>query len=194
MLSEKIKRTGIRQKLLFSVITITVVLLFLMFNVRGSAIAFWVLGVILIASLCLVIWFIAGGILSPIKDIIRIGKQLSIDLFVEKSDLTARVRESARSEKSYEYDEKGELAKWFNKFMKKMQIVMSTTRDQSMIVDAAAKELIEITESMMKSIDNNRIRTNAVAGAAEEMNANMESVSETMDNASSNVKTVASAT
>ena len=100
-----------------------------------------------------------------------------------KNDLTVRVREINRSPKDHLHDEKGQVAKWFNKFMKKMQIIMTTSRDQASQVDEAAGELIEITGSMMKSIDNNRMRTNAVAGAAEEMNANMESVAETMDKA-----------
>ncbi|MEW6077621.1 MAG: methyl-accepting chemotaxis protein [Thermodesulfobacteriota bacterium] len=194
MLSEKIKRASVRHKLVFSVITITLVLLFALFGVRESAAAFWVLGVLLIAALCLTVWFLLEGLLVPVNDIIRIGQQVSVDLFVEKSDLTARVRETARSNEVHKHDEKGELAKWFNKFMKKMQIIMVTSRDQATLVDEAAGELIEITGSMMKSIDNNRMRTNAVAGAAEEMNANMESVAETMDKAATNVKTVASAT
>ena len=194
MLSEKIKRAGVRQKLLAAVIAISLVLLLLMANVRGSIVAFWIVGIMLIVSLCLVIWFILGELLGPIQDIIKIGKQVSVDVMVEKSDLTARVRETDRSDVVHEHDEKGELAKWFNKFIKKIQIVMSITREQSTLVDDSAKALIDITDSMIKSIDNNRIRTNAVAGAAEEMNANMESVSATMDKAAFNVKTVASAT
>ena len=98
MLSEKIKRAGIRQKTLAAVVLVTVVMLFLMSNVRGSIVAFWILRIIMIVSLCLILWFLLGELFAPVKDIIAIGKQLSTDLFKEKSDLTARVTETDRSD------------------------------------------------------------------------------------------------
>ncbi|MFP4039522.1 MAG: methyl-accepting chemotaxis protein [Desulfosudaceae bacterium] len=165
-----------------------------MFFVRMSGTSFWAVGVLLLLTLVAAIWIILGRLLSTVNEIIEIGRKISVDLYEQKNDLTARVRETHRSDREYRHDEKGELARWFNKFMKKMQVIMTVARDQALKVDNSADELLDMTSQMTKLIENNRTKSNAVASAAEEMNANMETVSETMDKAAGNVKMVASST
>ncbi|MDY6904977.1 MAG: methyl-accepting chemotaxis protein [Thermodesulfobacteriota bacterium] len=194
MLPERLKRASVRTKLLMSMIVITLVMLLLMYQVSASAVAFWLLGTIMLILLCVVTWVIVGGLLQPVAEITHIGKQMAIDLYEERNDLTARVREFGRTGREYRHDERGELAKWFNKLMKKFQIIINVITDRAVTVDSNAGQLLEFTEAMLNIVEKNRTRTNAVAGAAEEMNANMESVSLSMDQAASNVKMVASST
>ncbi|MFW6237483.1 MAG: hypothetical protein ACOC3F_03780, partial [Desulfosudaceae bacterium] len=191
---ERWKRISIRFKLLLGMIPLTAVMITLMFYLRLSALAYWSLAAILLITLGAFTWFMLRGLLTTVQDVITIGKKLAVDIAEAQNDLTARVHEPDRSDRDYPHDEQGELAKWFNKFMKKMQLVMKVTRDQSFQMDEAASQLVGLTEEMMKLIENNRAKSNAVASAAEEMNANMETVSETMDNAAGNVKMVASST
>ncbi|MFZ5563794.1 MAG: methyl-accepting chemotaxis protein [Thermodesulfobacteriota bacterium] len=194
MIPETIKRASVRTKLLLLVVPITVVMLVLMFAVSASAGAFWALGGIMIILISVAIWFVTGSMLDPVYEIIEICKNMSVDIFEAKNDLTVRVREINRSPKDHLHDEKGQVAKWFNKFMKKIQIIMTVIRDKSVEVDNSAGSLLTLTEAMLKLVEKNRNRTNAVAGAAEEMNANMESVAMAMEHASSNIKMVATST
>ena len=191
MLPETIKRASVRTKLLLLVVPITVIMLVLMFVMSGSAGAFWALGGIMIILISVVIWVVVGGMLGPVYEIVNICRDMSVDIFEARSDLTARVRETDRSGRDYVHDEKGQVAKWFNKLMKKVQIIMTVIRDKSVVVDDSACGLLKLTDTMLKIVEKNRNRTNAVAGAAEEMNANMESVALAMEQASSTPRTPA---
>ena len=127
-------------------------------------------------------WLISRGITKPINDAVAGLK----DIAEGEGDLTTRLNVVSN-------DEVGELAKWFNTFMEKLQSVIKDVVNNTETISSSSAELSAISEQMSSGAEETSTKTNAAAVATEEMNATMNTIASTMEEASTNIGMVASA-
>ena len=143
---------------------------------------------ITIVSLCAVIFGILIALLliriiiTPIKTVVSALKDISQG----EGDLTRRIDIDTR-------DEIGELAKWFNAFIARLNNIVVDIGSNSETVTASSGELLSVSEQMAEDAEDLSGRSNSVATAAEEMSSSMNSVAAASEQASTNLGTVASA-
>ena len=153
-------------------------------NEKVRAMTFQMLGIaglifVVITSLCLVIIL---GITQALKRIIS-GVQ---DIAEGEGDLTKRVDIDSK-------DELGELAKWLNLFLEKIQDIIKQIAKESIGVDGASNELTGISGDMAEVAQKTSDQADAVAAASEQMSTSLNSVAAAMEESSQNVNLVASA-
>jgi methyl-accepting chemotaxis protein len=127
-------------------------------------------------------WFFSGRIIKPIQVIVGRFK----DIAEGEGDLTARLDVSKK-------DEIGELSKWFNTFMEKIQTIFQEITKNANTLNVSAGNLSNLSNQMSQGADKMSGKTNTVAAASEEMSTNVNSVSSAMEQAATNVSLVASA-
>lgn len=132
-----------------------------------------------IISLC---FFIVFGLVSALK--VMIGNFR--DIAEGEGDLTKRIAIKS-------HDEIGELAKWFNIFIEKLQGVVGTISKNTQLLGSEAMNLSSIASSLAKNAQDTSNRSNTVATAAEEMSANLNNVAAAMEESTTNTGMVASA-
>ncbi|MGE4560960.1 MAG: methyl-accepting chemotaxis protein [Desulfobulbus sp.] len=135
---------------------------------------------ILIAAV--LIFLAAGAIIKPINKAIDGLK----DIAQGEGDLTMRLAVTSK-------DEVGELAKWFNLFIEKLQQIIGRISDNSRQVHQAISELGGIASAMAQNAEDTSSRADNVATAAEEMSANLNTVAAAMEESTINTNMVASA-
>ncbi len=105
------------------------------------------------------------------------------DVAEGEGDLTKRLEVASR-------DEVGELSRWFNTFLSKMQNVVRQIKDNSGTLGESAQMLTAVSEDMTRGVDGMTGNSNAVAAAAEEMSTNINSVAAAMEQAATNMESV----
>lgn len=150
---------------------------------KSGAIVIIVVSVISLIVICLVWVFMANSILKPIMSAIS-GLQ---DIAEGDGDLTMRLAEN-------NYDELGELGKWFNVFIVKLQKVVGMVVDSSNSLGGASTELSVIAANLANESNDASKRANQLDVATEELNVNLSSVAATMEESSVNVSMVGDAT
>jgi methyl-accepting chemotaxis protein len=130
----------------------------------------------------MVILFAARTIVSPINNAVAGLK----DIAEGEGDLTLRLDVNSN-------DEVGELAKWFNSFIEKLQVIIKQISSGVDTLSASSSELSTISEKMTAGSQNTSDKSNMVATASEEMSANMNSISAAMEQSSTNANMVATA-
>ncbi|MCG8615285.1 MAG: bacteriohemerythrin, partial [Desulfobacterales bacterium] len=108
------------------------------------------------------------------------------DISQGDGDLTQRITINTR-------DEIGELAKWFNAFISRLNNIIVDIGANSETVTAASGELRTVSETMAEDSGSLAGRSNSVAVAAEEMSASMNTVAAASEEAATNLVTVADA-
>ncbi len=121
-------------------------------------------------------------IITPIKKVVAALKDISQG----DGDLTQRIEIDTK-------DEIGELAKWFNAFISRLNNIIVDIGANSETVTASSGELLSISEQMSEDSDDLSSRSNAVAAAAEQMSSSMDSVAAASEEASTNLGTVSDA-
>ena len=142
---------------------------------------------IAIALVCVIIgivlgYFLVSMILKPITTTVDILK----DIAEGEGDLTRRLEIKTE-------DEMGELAKWFNTFIEKIQTIIADVAQNAGRLKASSTDLSGISQHMTQGADQTSAKANTVAAASEEMSSNMNSVAAAMEEASININMVASA-
>ena len=141
---------------------------------------------ITIVSLCAIIFgvlialVLARIIIRPIKRVAAALKAISQG----DGDLTQRIEIDTR-------DEIGELARWFNAFISRLNTIIVEIGLNSEIVTASSGELLVVSENMAEDSENLALRSQAVVSAAREMSLTMSSVAATSEQASTNLRAVA---
>ncbi len=145
-----------------------------------TSIALISLASILIAGV--LIFIAATAIIKPINRAIEGLK----DIAQGEGDLTMRLAVTTK-------DEVGELAKWFNTFIEKLQQIIGRISDNTRQVHLSISELSGIAANMAQNAEETSGRANNVATAAEEMSANLNNVAAAMEESTTNTNMVASA-
>ncbi|WP_028579965.1 methyl-accepting chemotaxis protein [Desulfogranum japonicum] len=128
-----------------------------------------------------VLWF-SRSITVPLNSAVA-GLQ---DIAHGEGDLTMRLNVSAK-------DEIGELAKWFNIFIDKLQGIIGNIAENTHSIDRSSGELSSIARSMSDNSSDTSQRADNVAAATEEMTTNLNNVAAAMEQSTTNTSMVASA-
>ncbi|RJQ54694.1 MAG: methyl-accepting chemotaxis protein [Desulfobacteraceae bacterium] len=132
--------------------------------------------------LSLTMWVISGRfIIKPISKAVARLK----DIAEGEGDLTNRLEISSK-------DEVGELARWFNVFIEKLQTIIRDIAQNTETLTNSSTELSAISHQMSSGAEQASSKTNSVSSAAEEMNTRMSSIAATMEQTSTTVEMVAS--
>jgi methyl-accepting chemotaxis protein len=134
------------------------------------------------AIVALALWF-TGKITKPINGAVSMLK----DIAEGEGDLTKRLEFSSR-------DEIGEMGRWFNIFMEKLQSLIGEIAQNTGTLNDASNGLSTIAAQLSDSTEAMSSRSNSVAGAADEMSTTMHSVAAVSEQAAANVDMVAAAT
>jgi methyl-accepting chemotaxis protein len=144
----------------------------------------WMIGLILLSiAVSALIWvFVARGIARPVQDAVNRLR----DIAEGEGDLTMRLEEN-RS------DEIGEMARWFNVFVEKLQGIIAKVSGNTVEVEKSSQQLMEIAADMAQKSDDASSRAGNVAAAAEEMSSNLNAVAAAMEESSTNASMVSNA-
>jgi len=135
---------------------------------------------VIIAAFMAVVLGIA--IAKPINAAVK-GLQ---DIAEGEGDLTKRL--SVRSQ-----DEIGELAKWQNVFMQKLQGIIGNISTNTQALDQSSIDLLGFANTLAGGAGDASRQTENVAAAAEEMNTSLTNVAAAMEQSTTNIAMVASA-
>ena len=108
------------------------------------------------------------------------------DIAQGEGDLTLRLQVNSK-------DEVGELAKWFNTFIEKLQGIIRQIAGGVQTLASSSTELSAIAEQMSQAAQNTSDKSNVVATASEEMSSNMSTVAAAMEQSATNTQAVATA-
>jgi methyl-accepting chemotaxis protein len=137
--------------------------------------------ILIIFSALLLSYFIGRAITKPVLSVVD-GLR---DIAEGEGDLTRRLDVDSK-------DEMGELVKWFNIFIEKIQNIMKDITVGTETLSASATELSAISQQMSSGAEQTSGKSNSVATASEEMSSNMSSVAAAVEQASSNTNMIAS--
>jgi methyl-accepting chemotaxis protein len=123
-----------------------------------------VIGAALIAAIAgiALAYFITRSIIRPLRAVIARLK----DIAQGEGDLTQRVDETR-------HDELGELGKWFNTFVARIQDLMKQVAASSQQVAAASTEIAASAEQMASGMKQQEDQTQQVSAAVEELSASV---------------------
>jgi methyl-accepting chemotaxis protein len=125
-----------------------------------------VLGVVYTVLLCgLVAWFVTRSVTHPLNKLITALR----DIAEGEGDLTQRVDESSK-------DELGEVGRWFNAFIGKVQELVREVATSVNEVAATATQIAATSEQMDRGMQEQASQTTLVSAAVEEMNATVTEV------------------
>jgi len=127
-------------------------------------------------------FFLNRAIVRPIQqtaDMIR-------DISEGEGDLTKRLTVTSQ-------DEIGEMARYFNQFIEKLQGIIGSVTANANTVASSSTALASVSARMTTNSENTAENSQAVAAAAEEMSTNMNNVSSAMEDTSANIQMIVSA-
>ncbi|WP_022667662.1 methyl-accepting chemotaxis protein [Desulfospira joergensenii] len=130
-----------------------------------------------------IVWVIAGTIVRPINAVVAGLK----DAAEGEGDLTKRLDVKSS-------DEVGELARWFNEFAEKVQIIIKDVADNARRLTTSSGRLSEIAMQMTEGAANTSQKTNSAASSTKEVSENMNAVAAAMEQATTNIHMISSAT
>ena len=134
---------------------------------------------VLILSIVLSIKYIVS---NPINTTVHMLK----DIAQGEGDLTKRMTVVSG-------DEIGELAKWFNRFIEKLQGIILEISSNSNTQNRASDELFSISKQLSQGAERMSGNSECIAAAAEEMRTNMTSVAAATEESSTNINMVSAA-
>jgi methyl-accepting chemotaxis protein len=133
--------------------------------------------VALIVSIGLCIKYIVS---NPINNVVNMIKNIAQG----EGDLTKRLDVASM-------DEVGELAKWFNVFIEKLQGIIKDIADGIETLSSSSAELSGISQQMSGGVENVTDKANTVSTATEEMSTNMNTVAAAVEQCTTNTNMVA---
>ncbi len=91
-------------------------------------------------------------------------------------------------------DEFGELAKWFNRFIKKLRVMIKQISENATLLEKSSKSFADLSRQASDMGSKTSLHSKTVAASAEEMSSNLTSVAAAMEQSAINVNLVATAT
>ncbi len=138
-----------------------------------------VISVFIIIFAIAVVWIMASRIVRPINATVEALKDISEG----DGDLTQRIVIQSQ-------DEIGELAKWVNIFIARLNKIIVNIGLDAETVSASSEELLSVAELMQEDSENLTGKSDAVAAAAGEMSQSMGSVAAASEQAAGNLASV----
>ncbi|KPA11625.1 methyl-accepting chemotaxis protein [Candidatus Magnetomorum sp. HK-1] len=132
---------------------------------------------------CILAFLIAMSIVRPVT---QANKMLQ-DIAQGEGNLAQRMEVNTK-------DEIGEMAKWFNVFIGKIQQIIIQVNSMTDALVGSSDQLASVSKQLTERTDESNERTNAVATATEEMNTNIRVVASASEQATTNIGMVAAAT
>ncbi len=144
----------------------------------------WLIGLVLLSIVVssIVWYFVARGIARPVQSAVNRLR----DIAEGEGDLTMRLECTSS-------DEIGEMARWFNIFVEKLQGIITKVSGNTVAVEKSSHELMDIANEMAEKSDDTSSRASSVATAAEEMSSNLNAVAAAMEESSTNASMVSNA-
>ena len=140
------------------------------------------ISMVCVAGVLTALWFVAGGIVRPLKNLTEVLRDISEG----EGDLTKRLEITSQ-------DEAGQAASYFNVFVDNIQNIISDVAQNAEKLSESSGEFSGLSSQMSSSAGDMSIKSNTVAASAEEMSSNMNAVSAAMEQTSINVNMVATA-
>lgn len=137
--------------------------------------------IMVVAVATVLIFFITSSVVKPINSVVA-GLR---DAAEGDGDLTKRLDVNTT-------DEVGELARWFNTFIEKIQRIITEVTHNADKLTSSSKELASIASALAKSADQTSEKAIAVSSASEEMSTTITSVAGIMEQTAGNLSIVAS--
>lgn len=126
-------------------------------------------------------FWVARMITKPINATVNMLR----DIAEGEGDLTRRLDENR-------HDEIGDLAKWFNVFVSRIQTIVKQLASNASVLTSASTQLSSTAEELTQGASESRSQSATVSSAAEEMSINMKNMASSTENMSSGVRVVAS--
>ncbi len=139
--------------------------------------------VAVVAFALVFVWFIVTrAITRPLNNTVTMLR----DIAEGEGDLTKRLNIASN-------DEVGEVAKWFNTFIEKLQTIIRDFSDNANGLNDASNNLAKLSEHMSQEATDMSSKSDAVSRSTEEMSSNLNNVAAAMEQSSTNTSMVASA-
>lgn len=149
-------------------------------TVRGTLLALVVIAAICIITSTLLAWLLGNAIIRPVRRVVSSLKEIGEG----GGDLTKVLEIKSK-------DEIGELAVGFNKFIKKLQWIVTDIIAVARSLTRASEDLSKLSGKMSDEANSVYSKSDTVSASADEMNFKMHSVSAIMEQASANSNLVA---
>jgi len=141
-----------------------------------------IVAIVITLLAAVIVYVIAAKIVKPINEVV-LGLK---DAAEGEGDLTKRLEVKNR-------DEVGELAKWFNVFVEKVQVIIRDVAGNAKQLTASSANLSEISMQMKQEAEKTSGRVSSSAASSREVSENMNAVAAAMEEASTNIQMVSSA-
>jgi len=145
---------------------------------------YWTIGGALLTLI--VCGFLSGFSAHRIATPLRRAAAALQDIAQGEGDLTRRLEANTK-------DEVGDVAKWFNTFVEKLQRIIGEIAVSSKTLASSSTELSATATQLASGAEETTAQSATVAAAAEEMATNMNNMAASTEEMSTNVKTVAAA-
>ncbi len=139
-----------------------------------------------IVLVTLIAGFLTVAVSRKISRPIQTTTAMLQDVAQGEGDLTKRLDVQTQ-------DEVGEMARWFNTFVEKVQHMIREVKENAEVVGRSSQSLTELAAHMSEGADDMFSRSNTVAAAAEEMSSNMANVAAAMEEATTNLGVISTA-
>ncbi|MBL8749461.1 MAG: methyl-accepting chemotaxis protein, partial [Planctomycetes bacterium] len=133
-------------------------------------------------AIAFIAWLFSRRLVAPIDKTVLALK----DIAEGEGDLTRRLDESRA-------DELGDLGKWFNRFLGKLQTIIKDMGAKAQSVTSASTQLMGTATALSTGAERTKTQSTQVAAAAEQMTANMNNVSTSSEAMAATLRTVAAA-
>ncbi len=130
----------------------------------------------------IILLFISKVVIRPLRHVIEGLK----DVVEGEGDLTKRIQVTSK-------DEVADLASWFNRFIEKIQTIITEVTKNSRTLTDSARELTELARKMSSFAQSTSERSSKMAESGSKMEQNISSVAEVTKEASGDINSVASA-
>jgi len=127
-----------------------------------------------------IVTYIARSITRPLKATIVVLQ----DIAQGDGDLTQRVDEARE-------DELGELGKWFNTFIGKLEAIIAQIAESTQGVASASEELVAVSQQMGHNTQETSTQATAVAATTEEATRNLVAVATATEEMTASIREIA---
>ena len=120
------------------------------------------------------------------RQIVKPLRELALrlkDIAEGEGDLTRRVDSTS-------HDEIGEVARWFNTFMEKLQKVFASVGTNTDGVTASSKRMSVVSQTLIANAQEASMQASAVSAATDEVNRNLQTVATSTDQMSATISEI----